>query len=166
MKGFKEVVENSWKEPITGTAMYILWNKLQRLKPALSQFSNNVSHLRAQVQKAINALEEAQNSLSLNRMDSDCINIVKTMTANLIHWNDLENNMMQQRAKLEWIRKVDCNITYYYATVKAKSQQRIMDVLHQEDGIVITGQGDIQTEVMNFYKGFMGSKERQIKCEH
>ncbi|XP_058726185.1 uncharacterized protein LOC131597508 [Vicia villosa] len=28
MEGFKETVENSWREPITGTTMYILWNKL------------------------------------------------------------------------------------------------------------------------------------------
>lgn len=140
MEGFAEVVERSWKEPISGTTMFILWNKLHRLKPILTKFGKPISHMRSQLVEAITALENAQHALSHNRMDQNSIQKVKSLTNTMIKWNSLEDKILQQRSKVDWIKKGDSNNAYFYATIKTKSKQRSMDMLQKEDGTILTEQ--------------------------
>ncbi|XP_058765189.1 uncharacterized protein LOC131638637 [Vicia villosa] len=110
--GFQDVVKQSWNVPILGTAMYILWNKLQRLKPVLTQFSSNISNMSLQLRNARTELNEAQNDLNQNRMDPVGILKVKELTEKVIQLNSFEDSMLRQKSKIEWLTKGDSKSAY------------------------------------------------------
>lgn len=84
-------------------------------------------------------------------MDPIWINKVKCLTDAVLKYNALEEEILYQRAKLEWIRKGDNNTAYYHATLKAKNHHKSMDMLQSEDGTVLTNQEDIKQEEVKFY---------------
>lgn len=118
--------------------------------------------MRSQLEEARSTLEEALIKLNHNIIDSNCINKVKVLTEKVIHWNSLEDKMLQQRSKVDWMKKGDCNTAYYYATIKDKIRHKNMDIFHKEDGTILT-EKNIHHDVMRVYRGSMGSKANQLK---
>ncbi|CAK8572403.1 unnamed protein product [Lathyrus sativus] len=137
MIGFEDIVRASWNKPIGRILMYILWQKLQRLKPDLVKFDKSMSNVKQQVEKSRLDLEKAQNDLLQNRMDITIIDKVKTCIENVIRWNEVEESIFMQRAKFDWLRMGDGNNAYYYATIKTKHHNRSMSMLQNVDGEIL-----------------------------
>ncbi|XP_058776555.1 uncharacterized protein LOC131650866 [Vicia villosa] len=161
--GFEEVVKQSWSQPIQGEPMFVIWRKLQRLKPDLTKLSRSRSSINEELTKARTELTVAQESLVSNRMDATAIEKVKMLTTKVIEWNELEESMMRQRTKIDWLRMQDGNNAYFYATLKIKSQHRSLNVLHQDDGTVLNGKDEIHQEVLKYYRSIMGTKVPTLK---
>ncbi|KAL5194445.1 putative ribonuclease H protein [Glycine soja] len=118
--------------------------KLQRLKPELVQLGRSMTNARQELVKARRDLDLAQNAITHNRMDGNLIDTVKKCTERVINWNEMEGNMLRQRAK-------------------AKHQNRSMSILQKGDGTILTEQSDIHNEVMEFYKKLMGSTASNLR---
>lgn len=144
MNEYEDIVSNSWNIPIQGTAMYVLWNKLQRFKPTLTQFSKQICYLKIHVEKARTNLSNAYQELNLNRMDGNYIEKVKQCTEELINWNTLEEKVLMQREKVDWISLGDSNNAYFYVSIKSRSKHKRMDLLQRADDVIITEQHDIK----------------------
>lgn len=52
MVGYENMVSNSWRQPIRGSPMYVLWHKLRRLQPELKAFSKSISNAKKNMVKA------------------------------------------------------------------------------------------------------------------
>ena len=113
MLGYEEVVQNSWNRPIRGTPMHVLWQKLQRLKPELVQLGKSMTNTKHELVKARRDLELAQNATTHNRMDGNLIDTVKRCTDRVINWNEMEDSMLRQRAKVDWLRMGDENNAFF-----------------------------------------------------
>ena len=113
MLGYEEVVQNSWNRPIRGTPMHVLWQKLQRLKLELVQLGKSMTNANQELVKAIRDLDLAQNAITHNRMDGNLIDTVKKCTERVINWNEMEGNMLRQRAKVDWLRMGDENNAFF-----------------------------------------------------
>ncbi|XP_058772315.1 uncharacterized protein LOC131646218 [Vicia villosa] len=163
MTEYEEVVRHSWNKPLHGEPMLVLWSKLQRLKPELTKFSRSMSNVTQELEKARKELEISQTNLTKNRMDAEAVDKVKECTDSVIKWNELEENMLKQRAKIDWLRMHDGNNAYFYASIKTKYQNKSMQVLHQCDGTVLTEKEDIHNEVMTYYKNIMGTTPSTLK---
>ncbi|XP_058784375.1 uncharacterized protein LOC131659164 [Vicia villosa] len=163
LPGFEEVVKQNWCQPIQGEPMFVLWRKLQRLKPNLTKLSRSRSSINVELTKARKELEVALESLISNRMDVMAIDKVKMLTAKVIEWNELEESMMRQRTKIDWLRMQDGNNAYFFATLKTKSQHRNLNVLHQNDGTVLNAKDEIHQEVLKYYRSIMGTKVPTLK---
>ena len=157
MIGYEEVVQNSWNRPIKGTPMHVLWQKLQRLKPELVQLGKSMTNARQELVKAIRDLDLAQNAITHNRMDGNLIDTVKKCIERVINWNEMEGNMLRQRAKVDWLRMGDENNAFFHSIIKAKHHNISMSILQKGDGTILTEQSDIHNEVMEFYRKLMGS---------
>ncbi|XP_025983877.1 uncharacterized protein [Glycine max] len=113
VEGYEEVVQNSWNRPIRGTPMHVLWQKLQRLKPELVQLGKSMTNTKHELVKARRDLELAQNATTHNRMDGNLIDTVKRCTDRVINWNEMEDSMLRQRAKVDWLRMGDENNAFF-----------------------------------------------------
>ncbi|XP_058742497.1 uncharacterized protein LOC131614990 [Vicia villosa] len=78
--GYEEAVRESWNKPIKGSPMFVLWNKLQRLKPVLTNLSKPLAGLKNQLIPARLNLEQAHLDLNNHRSSSSCIARVKECT--------------------------------------------------------------------------------------
>ncbi|KAL5134431.1 Transposon TX1 uncharacterized protein [Glycine soja] len=163
MIGCEKVVQNSWNRPIRGTPMHVLRQKLQRLKPELVQLGKSMTNARQELVKARRDLDLAQNAITHNRMDDNLIDTVKKCTKRVINWNEMEGNMLRQRAKVDWLRMGDENNAFFHSIIKAKHQNRSMSILQKGDGTILTEQSDIHNEVMEFYRKLMGSTASNLR---
>ncbi|CAK8576484.1 unnamed protein product [Lathyrus sativus] len=117
--------------------MFVLWHKLKRLKHDLRSFSKPLSDVKQRLLFARDNLKKAQQELSANRMNIIIIRKVKELTEEVISLNELEEKILQQRSKIEWLRKGDGNNLYFYASIKAKQHSNCLSNLKKNDGTSI-----------------------------
>lgn len=58
MEGYKIGVANSWREPITGMLMYVVWKKLQRIQPFIRSINKPLVGINHTLKKAKDDLLE------------------------------------------------------------------------------------------------------------
>lgn len=79
--------------------------------------------------RVISNLERVQTELINSIMNKQLIEEVKISSDNLVHWQEVEDSMLKQRAKLKWLRDGDANITFFQAAVKAKHTSKALTLL-------------------------------------
>jgi hypothetical protein len=109
MPGFFDCVAQSWNEPIAGRPMIVLWRKLLRLQPVLRRLSKPITGIHITLDKAREELRQAHNLLLLDKMNHHHIMKVKSCTEEVIHWSDMEEQMLRQKSKIDWLRLGDGN---------------------------------------------------------
>lgn len=162
MEGYNDMVKASWSRPTRGSPMVRLWNKLKRLQQDMRRFSKPLSNLKQNLIKAREDLQFAQENLRNNNMNGDSIDRVRQLTEEVINLNDLEEKMLMQRAKVDWIRKGDGNNSFFHAIIKSRNNRRNIYMLQKTDGTLLENQSEIEDEIMDFYKKLMGTEDSQL----
>lgn len=96
-------------------------------------------------------LSLAQEELVRDRMNINLIENVKSATQELLHWNETDERIMQQKAKVDWLRLGDGNNAFFHATLKAKNRNLGITTLQNVNGQIFTKQYDLEGEIMEFY---------------
>ncbi|CAK8531876.1 unnamed protein product [Lathyrus sativus] len=81
-----------------------LWYKLMRLQAPLSRLSKQFSNLQQTIVQARNDLLQTQESLIMDIMNTEITEKVKTCTDELNHLQELQDQMLRQRIKINWLR--------------------------------------------------------------
>lgn len=160
---FVDTVRRVWNEPVRGRGMYVVWTKLRKLQPVIRQLQRKYAGIRITIEHAREQLRVAQENLNSDRMNAVLIEQVKHCTNNLLHWNEAEEAIMQQRAKVDWIRLGDANNSYFHANVKAKHRHSGLDCLQLNDGTMVTTPHEIEHEILNFYSKLVGQNEERLE---
>jgi hypothetical protein len=134
----------------------IFWVKLLRLQPMLRKLSKPITGINITLTKAKDDLTQAHRLLLLDRMNPHHIMQVKRCTEEVIKWSDMEEQMLRQKSKIDWLRLGDGNSRYFHASLKAKQRQCALRAIYREDCTVITTHHDIEQEVLNLYGNLMG----------
>ncbi|MCI32067.1 transposon TX1 putative 149 kDa protein, partial [Trifolium medium] len=122
MVEFSDCVSKSWNAPLDGRPMFVLWRKLLRLQPVLRKLSRPITCINITLDKAREDLRQAHSRLLHDRMNPHYIMEVQKCTKDVIKWNDMEEQMLRQKAKIEWLRLGDGNNKYFHASLKAKQK--------------------------------------------
>ncbi|CAK8540591.1 unnamed protein product [Lathyrus sativus] len=150
MEGYNIEVTNSWNKAIVGNPDNVMWRKLMRLQHLISKMSKPLIGIQCQIKEARCNLQEAQERLQTKRMNNQVIMQEKLWNENLIELIEIDEQVMSQRAKVDWIRLGDGNNAYFHATLRSK--QKIMRIiqLYKEDNGVATNHDDIAMEILKF----------------
>jgi hypothetical protein len=159
LNGFLDIVSQSWRKPMQGRPMSVLWKKLHRLTPEMKKLYKQVQGCKKKVEEARGELLKAQKDLIHDRMNPAIISKVKHWTDEVMKWNDLDEMNISQRAKIDWLRLGDGNNAYFYASVKGRNRIQSMNNITRQDGSVAHCQPEIEQEVLDFYGKLMGQKE-------
>ncbi|KAL5162615.1 Transposon TX1 uncharacterized protein [Glycine soja] len=163
MDNFTETVANSWNSTRReGPPMKMLWHKLKKLQPVINNLSKPLIGIKVKLQEAREKLTHAQMELTLDRLNKDKIGRTKDCTEAVIKWTEMEEQMLQQRAKIRWLRLGDGNNAYFHASLKAKYNQTSIKKLYMNDGNFVTTQKEIEDEIMRFYGDLMGREEPNL----
>lgn len=82
-------------------------------------------------------LIQAQSDLSNNRYDSSVIEKVQECTKKVIKLNEIEESILRQKPKIDWMGYGDDNSAFFYAIIKAKNKAKRMQGLIKRDGTTI-----------------------------
>lgn len=107
-------------------------------------------------------MKNAQTDLNDNRMDSALIEKIKGLAKEVIKLNEIEGNILQQKAKIQWLKVGDANNSYFYAHIKAKYHTNILHNLRKTDGTIVQNQQERANEVLEFYKKLTGTFDINI----
>jgi hypothetical protein len=156
MPNFLDYVATSWNAHIEDKPMFVLWKKLLRLQPLMRQLSKPSLGINITLEKAREELRMAHNTLLTNRMNPLHILHVKACTEVVIKWCDMAEQMLQQKAKIDWLKLGDGNNSYFHASIKAKQKQCELKAIYREDDTMAVTHDDIEQEVLRLYGSLMG----------
>lgn len=91
-----------------------------------------------------------------DKTNTQIIMDVKTCTEEVLKWSQIEEHILRQRAKINWLRLRDGNNRYSYAHVKAKNMHNGIRRLYKKDGILLANKEDIENEILWLYGNLMG----------
>ncbi|XP_058762598.1 uncharacterized protein LOC131635980 [Vicia villosa] len=157
---FLQVVATSWNQNVKGPAMYKMWRKLSMLQRNLKPLIRKYSDIQLQILKARHELELAQDNLSHNLFDKTALDRVKIFTDQVIQLNQMEETILMQKAKVDWLKLGDNNNAYFHASIREKNKQKAMYSLQALDGRELESQEETEQEILDLYGKLFGLRNQ------
>ncbi|KAL0288901.1 UNVERIFIED_CONTAM: hypothetical protein Sradi_7086600 [Sesamum radiatum] len=128
LPGFLNSVKEIWRHRIVGTAMYETVCKLKLLKDVFRQQKRLKGNLTDNVRQAKNFLDKAQVLFTTYKEDI-FLDLVKSCRRVYSVAVKLEISMLQQRAKLRWLKHGDQSSKIFFRKINAtRAKQRIFQI--------------------------------------
>ncbi|KAL0313681.1 UNVERIFIED_CONTAM: hypothetical protein Scaly_2910900 [Sesamum calycinum] len=155
LPGFLESVESIWKHRIIGTAMYDVVCKLKNLKAVFRRQKKQTGDLTNNVKKAKFFLDKAQALFDKHKEDP-FLNLVKCCRQVYATAVKLEIRMLQQRAKLRWLKHGDQSSKLFFRKINStRVKQRVFQIT-KASGKVLTEQHDVTQEFILYFQNLLG----------
>ncbi|XP_011100860.1 uncharacterized protein LOC105178973 [Sesamum indicum] len=154
-------VRNIWQHNIVGTPMYAVARKLKALKPIFREQRRNKGDLSHNVQMAKGFLEAAQVLVSLRRRDELFIQLEHCCRLVLAKATKLEQIMLQQRAKMQWMKGGDqCSRVFFQKITQRRSSRRIFQI-NDDQGSTHTGPEEVINQFVTYSQNLLGGDRRR-----
>ncbi|KAL4204786.1 hypothetical protein AMTRI_Chr01g111530 [Amborella trichopoda] len=152
-KDFSEVVSQSWNTPVNGTPVFIVANKLKRLKadpniwakstfPQLNNLVKSITIELEDIQETIENLE------------------AKTKLHNAL---GIQEKLWAAKSRIKWLKCGDRNTKFFNLTTKIRQAKNFMREIKKQDGSIISNPKDIGNA--EFYENFH-KKQASFKCTY
>ncbi|KAL0281968.1 UNVERIFIED_CONTAM: hypothetical protein Sangu_2979400 [Sesamum angustifolium] len=156
--GFLASVHSIWRHPIVGTPMYSVTRKLKALKPVFRQQRRCKGDLAMNVKLAAGFLEVAQNILQYDRHNSLLLLLEHCCRLVYLKASKLEQIMLRQRAKLQWLKGGDqCSRIFFRRVATRRANKRVFQI-SDDDGNEQTDSNVINSIFVEFFPGFVGGE--------
>ncbi|KAL2224389.1 UNVERIFIED_CONTAM: hypothetical protein Sindi_3015200 [Sesamum indicum] len=142
-----------WQHNIIGAPMYAVTRKLKALKQVFREQRRKKGDLSHNVQLAKGFLEMAQLLVSSNRQDELLLQLEHCCRFILAKAAKLEQSMLQQRAKMQWMKGGDqCSRVFFRKITQRRSARRILQINDDH--------GATHTEPQE-YQNLLGGEQRK-----
>ena len=129
---FLKVVEDSWAQPCSGSAQFILASKLKLLKLNLKTWNKEVyGHYKNHIVEAEPQVLAKELAFESNPSDSFLrdLNLAKS---SLHNWLKAKSTHWKQRAKVKWLQDGDRNTKFFHLSAKSKGICNRIDKINVE----------------------------------
>ncbi|KAK4382249.1 hypothetical protein Sango_2890300 [Sesamum angolense] len=155
---FTPSVQNIWRHRIEGTAMYAVTQKLRALKPSLRRKKGDLS---LNVKLAAEFLGKVQQLLEGDRHNALLIRLEKCCKLVFFGATKLEQNMLQQRAKIQWLKGGDqCSRIFFRKVAMRRAAKRVFQITN-EAGRILTEHDEVVDKFVSFYHRLLGGERRR-----
>ncbi|KAH0714847.1 hypothetical protein KY284_007752 [Solanum tuberosum] len=86
----------------------------------------------------------------------------KSLKTQLEKWRNIKESATKQKPRVLWLKEGDSNTTYFHACMKNRQAQNHITRLTVATGTVIQDAKGIQEEILNFYRGLLGTAAKQL----
>ncbi|WMV50918.1 hypothetical protein MTR67_044303 [Solanum verrucosum] len=90
------------------------------------------------------------------------IKVEKEVKDNSEKWLNIEESIVKQKSRVQWLQLGDENTTYFHASLKTRIAQNKITSLTTATGRVGNNSTDIEEEIISFYKQLLGSCATQL----
>lgn len=112
---FAEKIDKSWKEPLWGTPMFCVMNKLKRLKPVLKELNKGrMNQIEKSVVETETKLAMLQGEIQGNPHNLVLINDEKALNGELRIVKEAKVSFLRQKSKLHWRKEGDQNTKFFH----------------------------------------------------
>ncbi|KAK4380772.1 hypothetical protein Sango_3031800 [Sesamum angolense] len=154
--GFLASVQSIWRHPVIGTPMYSVTRKLKALKSVFLKQRRSKGDLAMNVKLAAGFLEVAQNILQFDRHNSLLLLLEHCCRLVYLKASKLEQVMLRQRAKLQWLKGGDqCSKVFFRRVATRRANKRIFQI-SDDDGNEQTEPTIISSIFVDFFQGLLG----------
>ncbi|KAL0300090.1 UNVERIFIED_CONTAM: hypothetical protein Sangu_3140100 [Sesamum angustifolium] len=134
---FTPSVQNIWRHRIEGTAMYAVTRKLRALKPVFRSLRRKKGDLSLNVKLAAEFLGKVQQLLEGDRHNAFLIRLEKCCKLVFFRATKLEQNMLQQRAKIQWLKGGDqCSRIFFRKVAMRRAAKRVFQITNEAGRIL------------------------------
>ncbi|KAL0284499.1 UNVERIFIED_CONTAM: Retrovirus-related Pol polyprotein from type-2 retrotransposable element R2DM [Sesamum radiatum] len=153
-------VRRIWQHNIVGTAMYGVTRKLKALKPVFRAQRQKKGDLSNNVRLAASFLEEAQSLLAQDRHCELLLHLEFCCKLVMRLASRLEQHMLQQRAKMAWMKDGDqCSRIFFRKVAKRRSSKRVFQITGS-DGQTCTSPSEVTDTFIEYYQNLLGGHRR------
>ncbi|XP_058753184.1 uncharacterized protein LOC131626385 [Vicia villosa] len=161
-KDYMDTLRESWRIPIEGRPMYICWRKLIRLQKVMISLNRAIADGVKRIQLSRDNLEKVQTMLEEDKFNRDIIEQAKYWTDEIIKGTNIEEKILSQKAKVDWLQLGDGNNRYFHAIVNQKNKQKSLLGLEDQNGKLLTGFQDLEEEILKFYTNLVGTASNNL----
>ncbi|KAL2228615.1 UNVERIFIED_CONTAM: hypothetical protein Sindi_1841200 [Sesamum indicum] len=145
--------------------MYSVTRKLKALKLVFREQRRNKGDLSHNVQLAKGFLEAAQILVSSSRRDELYIQLEHCCRFVLTKAAKMEQTMLQQRAKIQWMKGGDqCSRVFFRKIAQRRSASRILQV-NDDHGVTHSEPEEVINEFVTYYQNLLGGERRRTMID-
>ncbi|CAK8535081.1 unnamed protein product [Lathyrus sativus] len=98
-------------------------------------------------------------------MNVQIIDRVKECTNEVLRLSSLEERILQQKSKIDWLKLGDGNNSYFHTTLKIRHRQDHLEQLKDENDRDLIHQEEIEGEIPSYYKNLIGTSNNLISID-
>ncbi|XP_021737258.1 uncharacterized protein LOC110703785 [Chenopodium quinoa] len=129
---FMNIVAEIWSAGSQGNSMSRIWKKCKNLKVKLKDLNTKV-YGNVEMKEAT-AIEQ------------------------LKYWRSVQESIYRKKARVQWVKLGDSNTKYFFSTMKQRQARNRIDSLLTEHHVLLKTRGDLEKEIVSFYKLILGSR--------
>ncbi|GJZ41493.1 RNA-directed DNA polymerase, eukaryota, reverse transcriptase zinc-binding domain protein [Tanacetum coccineum] len=155
---FLTTVQNGWNNEVQGSKMFRLVKKMKGLKRDLNALSWKNGNMYDFVDKCRKSLKEGQGDLDKRPHNHEA---KKRETEALLKYNEAikdEENLLFQKAKVEWISEGDKNNQYFHKVIKSRSQAKRICSICDDQGNRLEG-NQMEEQFVKHFNQFLGANK-------
>ncbi|GJZ46414.1 RNA-directed DNA polymerase, eukaryota, reverse transcriptase zinc-binding domain protein [Tanacetum coccineum] len=152
---FIDTVKNVWKHDVHGCYMYKLIKKMKTLKKPLKALSWSHGNVYDRVRALKDELNSRQKDVNENPFDLKIKTIAAQTLNEYIEASKDELSLLQQKAKIQWLKEGDKNTAFFHNMIKARRNESRVESIKDEYGKVYEGSNVAEKFVLHFKK-FLG----------
>ncbi|XP_050233102.1 uncharacterized protein LOC126681599 [Mercurialis annua] len=153
---FMIIVGDSLAESVEGHQMFKVVIKLKRLKRELRKLNRKCfSNISSQVEDMKEQLDEIQNQLSHDVMNSELFRVKNEMGNKYKEFLRWEENIYRQKSRAQWIELGDLNTKFFHRSLMKRQSMNIITQLNV-DGVIIRDHEMIRNKIMCYYTELLG----------
>ncbi|KAK4394431.1 hypothetical protein Sango_1597400 [Sesamum angolense] len=153
---FIPMVHSILRNQVVGTSMYSVTRKLKALKPLFRQQRKKKGDLSQNVKQAKDFWDVAQNLLDTDRHNTLLIRLEHCCRLVYLKVVKLEQCMLQQRAKIQWLKGGDqCSKVLFRRVATRRASMHVFQI-NDDAGHTITNSDEVVAEFIVFYEQLLG----------
>ncbi|KAH0709290.1 hypothetical protein KY284_010717 [Solanum tuberosum] len=134
-KIFITEVEESCNRRSAAKTMYEVWLKLKQMKVVMKNTAKKeFGNIEEKIIAARVALRNYQNTHTDPTRGQNQCHVEKQLKQELEKWILVEESIIQQKSRVQWLKKGDSNTSYFFACLKNRQAQNQIRRLITEDG--------------------------------
>ncbi|KAK4384355.1 LINE-1 reverse transcriptase [Sesamum angolense] len=158
--GFIDSVNRIWRHKIHGTAMYEVVCKLKALKATFRQQRKAIGSLSENVKLAKGFLDKAQ-QLFTDYKEDFLLQLVKCCRMVYSVAVKMEEQMLHQRSKLQWLKNGDQNSKIFFKKINSMRAKQCIYQISTQNGEVLTDMKEVTEEFVSYFKTLLGGTRMQ-----
>ncbi|XP_070015409.1 uncharacterized protein [Nicotiana sylvestris] len=156
LKSFEGTVQIGWELGKSRQTMLTVWNKLKKLKVLLKQMNKEeFTSIDSKIQNARERLESMQNQMSCPDQGEMQVELERTTKLELEKWLMVEESIMKQKSRVQWLNLGDSNTVFYHACMKNRQARNNIGRLIDSNGDIVQNPEEVKAKILNFYRGYL-----------
>ncbi|XP_042519136.1 uncharacterized protein LOC122092899 [Macadamia integrifolia] len=143
-ENFLPVVDEAWKMQLIGDLIYVLSEKLKRVKGVLKVWAHDsFPNINMELEQATKVSKSIQDSIEESSMSNDIFNKEADAKMTLLIASRRHEALWAEKAELRWVKNGDCNSKLFHLSMKLWRARNQISALKREDGSWLLDQREL-----------------------